>query len=198
MTNRRFPPPWTVERLPGGFKVIDANGQSLAYFYARENDNDTGTAGVLTMDEARRLASNFAQLPELRPRLGVGVRLRPGALFAILSLPRRNSCHLTGHLSAYACFMQPKGDRTLDLYFGHRPRSGGPHRGLVRNKFRDYRGGGGGFIGETNRKLGKDYYIVREGANGKCSIQGRQLWGEPKGYGGWCAVREQGLCKGCT
>ena len=33
--------------------MIDANGQSLAYFYARENDNDTGTAGVLTMDEAR-------------------------------------------------------------------------------------------------------------------------------------------------
>ena len=65
MTNRRFPPPWTVERLPGGFKVIDANGQSLAYFYARENDNDTGTAGVLTIDEARRLASNFAKLPAL-------------------------------------------------------------------------------------------------------------------------------------
>jgi hypothetical protein len=32
MTDRRFPPPWTVERLPGGFKVTDANGQSLAYF----------------------------------------------------------------------------------------------------------------------------------------------------------------------
>jgi hypothetical protein len=48
-----------------GFKVIDANGQSLAYFYARENDNDAGTAGVLTMDEARRMASNFAKLPEL-------------------------------------------------------------------------------------------------------------------------------------
>ena len=65
MTDRRFPPPWTVERLPGGFKVIDANGQSLAYFYARENDHDANTAGVLTMDEARRLASNFAKLPEL-------------------------------------------------------------------------------------------------------------------------------------
>ena len=65
MTNRRFPPPWTIERLPGGFKVIDANGQSLAYFYARENDNDANTAGVLTMDEARRMASNFAKLPEL-------------------------------------------------------------------------------------------------------------------------------------
>ena len=62
MTNRRFPPPWTVERLPGGFKVIDANGQSLAYFYSRENDHDANTAGVLTMDEARRMASNFAKL----------------------------------------------------------------------------------------------------------------------------------------
>ena len=40
--------------MPGGFKVIDAKGQSLAYFYARENDHDANTAGVLTMDEVRR------------------------------------------------------------------------------------------------------------------------------------------------
>ena len=40
MTNRRLPPPWTAERLPGGFKMIDPNGQSLAYFYARDNDHD--------------------------------------------------------------------------------------------------------------------------------------------------------------
>ena len=68
MTNRRFPPPWTVERLPGGFKVVDANGQSLAYFYARENDDDANTAGVLTMDEARQLATIFAKLSELLGR----------------------------------------------------------------------------------------------------------------------------------
>ena len=46
MSDRRFPPPWTVQRLPGGFKVIDANGQSLAYFYARENDNDANRRGA--------------------------------------------------------------------------------------------------------------------------------------------------------
>jgi hypothetical protein len=62
---RRFPPPWTVEKISGGFKVIDTNGQSLAYFYARDNDHDANTAGVLTMDEARRMAINLARLPEL-------------------------------------------------------------------------------------------------------------------------------------
>ena len=56
--------------MPGGFKVVDANGQSLAYFYARENDHDANTAGVLTMDEARRLASNFAKLPALLAKDG--------------------------------------------------------------------------------------------------------------------------------
>ena len=68
MSDPRSPPPWSVERLPGGYKVIDANGQSLAYFYARENDHDANTAGVLSMDEARRMASNFAKLPELLTR----------------------------------------------------------------------------------------------------------------------------------
>jgi len=28
LTRRRFPPPWTVEQTPGGFKVLDATGQT--------------------------------------------------------------------------------------------------------------------------------------------------------------------------
>jgi len=60
---RRFPSPWTVEQLPGGYKVLDANGQSLAYVYGRESRADADTARVLTMDEARRVASNIAKLP---------------------------------------------------------------------------------------------------------------------------------------
>jgi hypothetical protein len=52
---RRFPPSWTVEQI--------ANGQSLAYVYGRETGADI--ANVLTMDEARRIASNIAKLPQL-------------------------------------------------------------------------------------------------------------------------------------
>ena len=62
---RRFPPPWTIEQIPGGFKVIDANGQSLAYVYSRDNDSDALISNVLTTDEARRIASNIAKLPNL-------------------------------------------------------------------------------------------------------------------------------------
>jgi hypothetical protein len=60
-TARRFPAPWIVEKIPGGFIVKDANGQSLAYDYA-DNRQITNT---LTEDEARRIASNIAKLPQL-------------------------------------------------------------------------------------------------------------------------------------
>ena len=62
---RRFPPPWTVEKIPGGLKVLDGNGQSLAYVYSRETNDAANIAGVLTEDEARRIASNIAKLPDL-------------------------------------------------------------------------------------------------------------------------------------
>ena len=46
MIERRFPPPWTVEKIPGGLKVCDANGQLLAYVYSRENEGDAVIAKV--------------------------------------------------------------------------------------------------------------------------------------------------------
>ena len=45
----------------------DANGQSLAYVYGRERRADANTAHVLTMDEARRIASNSANANCDRP-----------------------------------------------------------------------------------------------------------------------------------
>lgn len=62
---RRFPAPWTVERTEGGFKVMDANGQAVAYTYCRDTAESASVAKVLTVDEARRIAVNIAKLPSL-------------------------------------------------------------------------------------------------------------------------------------
>jgi len=59
----RFPPPWTVENITGGFKVLDANGQALAFVYGQPGDPTIGSS--LTVDEARRIACNIAKLPDL-------------------------------------------------------------------------------------------------------------------------------------
>ena len=69
----RLPAPWTVEKIPGGFKVLDANGQSLAYVYSRETKDAANIAGVLTEDEARRIAANIAKLPTIvfEPRMSL-------------------------------------------------------------------------------------------------------------------------------
>ena len=63
MSGRGFPSPWTVEDEDACFVVTDANGQALGYFYFEE-DHGRGAA-LLTKEEARRIAVNFARLPEL-------------------------------------------------------------------------------------------------------------------------------------
>jgi hypothetical protein len=60
-----FPAPWTVESIEGGFKVIDSNGQTLAYVYGHADPRDAGATKALPLDEARRIASNIAKLPAL-------------------------------------------------------------------------------------------------------------------------------------
>ena len=65
MTSRRFPAPWSADKIPGGYVVRDANGQALAYIYSRDNEDEARQAKVLTKDEARRIAVNIARLPEL-------------------------------------------------------------------------------------------------------------------------------------
>ena len=65
---RRFPPPWSVEETDACFVVRDANGQALAYVYFEEELAGRAAAKLLTRDEARRIAANIAELPELLKR----------------------------------------------------------------------------------------------------------------------------------
>jgi len=62
---RRFPAPWTVETLDGGFKIVDANKQTIAHVYGHADPRDAGIAKALTLDEARRIAGNIAKMPSL-------------------------------------------------------------------------------------------------------------------------------------
>jgi len=65
MAPRSFPAPWTVIDIPGGYRVEDATGQALGYFYSWDDQSAKHQADVLTRDEALLVATNFAKVTEL-------------------------------------------------------------------------------------------------------------------------------------
>jgi len=65
IAQRRFPPPWSIEDIGAAYVVRDHGGQKLAYVYYEEEQRRRSSAKLLTKDEARRIAVNFAKLPEL-------------------------------------------------------------------------------------------------------------------------------------
>jgi hypothetical protein len=63
----RFPPPWRLEPLPGGYRVTDAHGTPLVYVYAVEGGARSALPNSLTPSEAQTIAMAVIRLPELIP-----------------------------------------------------------------------------------------------------------------------------------
>ena len=66
MPDRRLPAPWTVEEYRGlSYIVRDANNFAVAYVYFTNEPGRRATAGLMTKDEARKVAAGIAKLPDL-------------------------------------------------------------------------------------------------------------------------------------
>jgi hypothetical protein len=68
---RTFPGPWSVDQIPQGYRVLDANHHVLAYVVT----SDEGTkdqCGGLTLEEARRIARVISSLPDLITEFPMG------------------------------------------------------------------------------------------------------------------------------
>ena len=61
---RKFPPPWSVEEKSAHFAICDSNGRALAFVYF-ENESGRRSGHLLSKDEARRIATQMARVPEL-------------------------------------------------------------------------------------------------------------------------------------
>jgi hypothetical protein len=62
---RRFPAPWTIDEMPACFVVRDREGLALAYVYYEDESGRQSAAKLLTKDDAWRIASNIAKLPNV-------------------------------------------------------------------------------------------------------------------------------------
>jgi hypothetical protein len=65
MPSHHFPAPWSVEERSEYFVVRDYNGQELARVYYENELRPAVSRKLLTKDDARRIAADFAKLPKL-------------------------------------------------------------------------------------------------------------------------------------
>ena len=70
LERRHFPQPWDIEERNASFIVMDANRASWsAMSYFNSEPGRRAAAGLITRDEARRIAANIAKLQQLVKRL---------------------------------------------------------------------------------------------------------------------------------
>ena len=63
----RFPGPWAIEEMPGGFRVIAGDGTPLTYVYAPTDQQRSAIPGrTLTHAEAKAIATAITGLVQSR------------------------------------------------------------------------------------------------------------------------------------
>jgi hypothetical protein len=64
VSQRRYPPPWSIEDIGAAFVVKNGAGQQLPYVYFEDEPGRRSAAKLLSKDEARRMLL-MANLPEI-------------------------------------------------------------------------------------------------------------------------------------
>lgn len=63
----RYPPPWRVEQIPGGFRVVASNCVPVAYVYGLAGHARSAAPNSLTPAEALAIAQAISRLADDRP-----------------------------------------------------------------------------------------------------------------------------------
>ena len=108
---RRFPAPWTIEPLDAGYKVVDANGQVLAYVYGLDDSRDARIAKSLTRDHRAREPSSLRSWSVRSGKTDKSIRFR-SKLSAYSDSPSEPSHSLTG------CIAAPRGFAADSFFLG--------------------------------------------------------------------------------
>ena len=66
MTARGFPTPWLVVEKVESFCIEDADGAPVAWTYFSDEADKREATGLMTREEALRIAKAVAMIPEMR------------------------------------------------------------------------------------------------------------------------------------
>jgi hypothetical protein len=66
MTARGFPTPWLVVEKVESFCIEDADGAAVAWTYFSDEAEKRQATGLMTREEALRIARAIAMIPEMR------------------------------------------------------------------------------------------------------------------------------------
>lgn len=63
----RYPPPWTVQEIAGGFRVVSSNGFPLAWIYSKDAFARNAVPDSISHSEALAIAKAICRLASSQP-----------------------------------------------------------------------------------------------------------------------------------